>query len=49
MSVSADLRPKLEALLRDPMPELQAYLRTQESGDNLTFNLEEAVFISTHI
>lgn len=47
MSVSADLKPKLEAMLRDPMPELQAYLRTQENGGNLKFNLEEAVFIAT--
>jgi ubiquinone/menaquinone biosynthesis C-methylase UbiE len=46
MSVSADTRPALAAMLRDPMPELQAYLRTQESGDNLKFNLEEAVFIA---
>jgi ubiquinone/menaquinone biosynthesis C-methylase UbiE len=47
MSVSDDSRPTLVAMLGDPMPELQAYLRTQESGDNLKFNLEEAVFVAT--
>ena len=47
MSVGAEGKAKLAAMLHDPTPELQAYLRTQDSADgNLRFNLQEAVFVS---
>ena len=47
MSASAEDKVKLATMLRDPMPELQAYLRTQDATDgNLRFNLQEAVFVS---
>jgi ubiquinone/menaquinone biosynthesis C-methylase UbiE len=49
MSVSAEDKAKLNAMLRDPMPELQAYLRTHESGGVLRFNLEEAIFLARRI
>ena len=47
MSAGAEDKAKLATMLRDPMPDLQAYLRTQDSADgNLRFNLQEAVFVS---
>lgn len=47
MSVNAEDTRKLDGMLRDPMPELQAYLRTQDSGGAVKFNLQEAVFVAT--
>jgi len=47
MSASAEDKAKLATMLRDPMPELQVYLRTEDAAaGNLRFNLEEAVFIA---
>jgi ubiquinone/menaquinone biosynthesis C-methylase UbiE len=47
MSASAEVKKKLATMLRDPMPELQAYLRTRDGADgNLRFNLLEAVFVA---
>ena len=47
MSVSDDVKPKLKEMLWGQTPGLQDYLRTRESGDNLKFNLQEAVFVAT--
>ena len=49
MSVTADVMPKLREMLRDQTPGLQDYLRTQESGSNLKFNLQEAVLVATKL
>jgi ubiquinone/menaquinone biosynthesis C-methylase UbiE len=47
MSVGEQDKHRLDTMLRDPMPELQAYLRTRADGGVLTFNLQEAVFVAT--
>jgi ubiquinone/menaquinone biosynthesis C-methylase UbiE len=49
MSASEETKRRLDAMLRDPMPELQAYLRTHDSDGVVKFNLEEAVFVATKI
>lgn len=49
MSASEADRARLKEMLWDRTPGLQDYLRTQESGENLKFNLEEAVFIATRV
>jgi len=49
MQAAEEVRPTIKALLRDPSPDLQAFLHTQERDGTLIFTIAEVLLVATRV
>ena len=49
MQAAEEVRPAIKALLRDPSPDLQAFLHTQERDGTMTFTIAEILLVATRV